>query len=90
MPTGTIKKIVHDRGFGFVRTEDGKDVFFHRSDLEGGSNFESLFEGQALEFQLQNTPKGPRAARIHPSDGSPSAAGSDTAPDDAPDHSDEP
>ncbi len=50
MPKGTIKKLT-DRGFGFIQPESGEgDIFFHRSDLEG-VEFNSLREGQAVEFE---------------------------------------
>jgi CspA family cold shock protein len=49
MPKGTIKKLM-DRGFGFIKTEDETDLFFHRNDLEG-VEFNSLSEGQEVEFE---------------------------------------
>src|SRR5437764_883324 len=42
MPTGTIKKLVSDRGFGFIAAEDGKEYFFHRTGLDSSVNFDSL------------------------------------------------
>ena len=63
MPEGTIKKIVSDRGFGFIASEDGKEYFFHRSSVEG--SFEGLQEGQKVSFDIEsNAPKGPRASRV--------------------------
>ena len=49
MPKGTIRRIM-DRGFGFIKTEDETDLFFHRSELEG-VEFNSLSEGQEVEFE---------------------------------------
>ncbi len=49
MPKGTIKRLM-DRGFGFIKTEDETDRFFHRNDLEG-VEFSSLGEGQEVEFE---------------------------------------
>ncbi len=49
MPKGTIKKIM-DRGYGFIKTEQEEEVFFHRNDLEG-VEFNSLREGQEVEFE---------------------------------------
>ncbi len=49
MPKGTIKRLM-DRGFGFINTEEEKDLFFHRNDLEG-VEFNSLREGQEMEFE---------------------------------------
>jgi len=66
MPQGTIKKIVVDKGFGFIRPDDGdQDVFFHHSSVAEGS-FETLNEGQAVTFEEANSPKGPRAENVTP------------------------
>jgi len=62
MPQGTIKRLVSDRGFGFVEGESD-DVFFHHSSVEG-VNFEELSEGQMLEYELGEGPKGPRAVNV--------------------------
>jgi CspA family cold shock protein len=67
MPRGSIKKVVPDRGFGFIRPERGPDVFFHCSSVRGAA-FESLSEGQAVEYELEpgggTGGKGPRAASV--------------------------
>lgn len=60
---GRIKKMVRDRGFGFIRGEDGKEVFFHRSGL-GGSDYDSLNEGDNVEYVVQEGPRGPRAELV--------------------------
>ena len=60
---GKIKRLVRDRGFGFISVEDGKDVFFHRSDLAGG-DFDALEEGTSVEFDLEEGPKGSRAVSV--------------------------
>ena len=62
MPTGTIKKLVSDRGFGFIAAEDGKEYFFHRSAIEG--NFDSLHGGEKVTFEIESSPKGPRAKTV--------------------------
>ena len=49
MPKGTIRRLM-DRGFGFIKTEDETDLFFHRNDIEG-VEFNSLNEGQEVEFE---------------------------------------
>ena len=49
MPKGTIKTLT-DRGFGFIKTEDGTELFFHRNEIEG-MEFDSLREGQEVEFE---------------------------------------
>jgi CspA family cold shock protein len=60
---GTIKRLVMDRGFGFLSGEDGKEYFFHRSSVDG--SFEGLQEGQKVSFDVESSaPKGPRASRV--------------------------
>ncbi len=61
--TGKIKKIVGDRGFGFISDTDGRELFFHRSGVEG-TQFDSLQEDQKVEFEVESSPKGPRAVHI--------------------------
>jgi cold shock protein len=60
---GTIKKIMRERGFGFIRTQNGEEVFFHRSSLEQG-NFDNLQEGHEVEFDVERGDKGSRAANV--------------------------
>ncbi|HEY4027947.1 MAG TPA: cold shock domain-containing protein [Candidatus Dormibacteraeota bacterium] len=62
MPNGTIKKIVSDRGFGFIAADDGKEYFFHRSGTE--ASFDTLRGGEGVVFQVEMSPKGPRASRV--------------------------
>lgn len=64
--TGTVKRVVRDRGFGFVRGEDGNERFFHRSGMAAGVDFDNLREGQRVTFVDESSPKGPRAAQINP------------------------
>jgi len=64
MPNGTIKKVVNDRGFGFIAAEDGKEYFFHSSGLEGSLNFDSLHGGEPVTFEIEASQKGPRATRV--------------------------
>jgi CspA family cold shock protein len=54
---GTIVRLVKDRGFGFVNTQDGKEIFFHHSTLPHGV-FDSLREGQQLTFDIENDARG--------------------------------
>ena len=63
MAKGIIKRLMRDRGYGFIATEDGKDIFFHRTALRG-LRFDSLKEGQSVEFEVETGPKGPRAAEV--------------------------
>ena len=64
MPQGTIKKLVSDRGFGFIEGERG-DIFFHHSSLEGTS-IEALSIGQEVQYEEGRGPKGPRAEHVKP------------------------
>ena len=64
MAQGTIKKLVTDKGFGFI-DGDGKELFFHQSSVEGAS-FDELREGQAVEYTEGQGPKGPRAETVKP------------------------
>lgn len=63
MPNGTIKRLVRDRGFGFIRDEGGQEWFFHRSAVTDG-NFDSLGEGQRVTFDEEPSAKGPRAGNV--------------------------
>ncbi|TME29392.1 MAG: cold shock domain-containing protein [Chloroflexi bacterium] len=56
MATGTIKKLVGDRGFGFIQQSDGTDLFFHRSQVTG-SGFDSLNEGQSVTYEKAMDPR---------------------------------
>ena len=66
MPTGKIKKLIPERGFGFIKADGGKDVYFHASAFDG--EFDQLSEGQTVEYTLDQAGggKGPRAASVKP------------------------
>jgi CspA family cold shock protein len=64
MSNGTIKKLVSERGFGFIAAEDGKEYFFHRSGVDGLTSFDSLTGGERVTFEIEPSPKGPRANRV--------------------------
>jgi len=61
--SGTIKRVIRDRGFGFIRSAEGQEVFFHRSGLKGLS-FDAIKEGENVEFDLEHGEKGPRAVNV--------------------------
>ena len=63
MHKGKIKKLVSDRGFGFILDADGKELFFHRSNLTG-TTFESLVVDEDVEFDVEESPKGIRAVNV--------------------------
>jgi len=62
--TGTIKKVVSDRGFGFITGEDAKEYFFHRGGLDSSLDFDRLNGSEKVEFDIEQSPKGPRAVRV--------------------------
>ena len=62
MAEGTIKRITH-KGFGFIEDGTGEDMFFHSTNVEGGS-FDQLQEGQRVSYNVGQGPKGPRAENV--------------------------
>ena len=71
MPSGTIKKLVHDKGFGFIQSPDGWDVFFPHSSV-ADHHFDNLSEGQSVDYPFDSgggpKGKGPRAASVNPAE----------------------
>ncbi len=63
--SGTIKRIVSDKGFGFVAAQDGTEYFFHQSACVD-TRFDNLREGQQVTFEKGQGPKGPRAESVRP------------------------
>ena len=63
MANGTIKRLVRDRGFGFIRDDNGQEWFFHRSAVRDGT-FDQLNEGQRVSFEEEPSAKGPRAGNV--------------------------
>ncbi len=63
MPLGRVKWFSDEKGFGFIEQEDGKDVFVHHTALMM-DGFRSLAEGQEVEFDLEDSDRGPRATNV--------------------------
>ena len=61
--TGTVKWFNGDKGFGFIEREGAKDVFVHFSAIQG-AGFRNLQEGQKVEFDVEQGPKGPQASNV--------------------------
>ena len=63
MNTGKIKKLVRDRGFGFISDTDGRELFFHQSGLME-VKFDALNEEQSVTYEVEKSDKGPRAINV--------------------------
>ena len=63
MAKGTVKWFNASKGFGFIAKEDGGDVFVHYTAIQD-EGFKSLSEGQAVSFEIVDSPKGPKAANV--------------------------
>ena len=63
MQTGKIKKLVRERGFGFIAAQDGREIFFHQSGLMD-VQFTALNEEQEVAFEVEQSPTGPRAINV--------------------------
>ena len=64
MAEGTVKKVISERGFGFITAEDGKDYFFHRDGLTASIDFDRLNGGEKVTFDVESGPKGDRAKNV--------------------------
>ena len=63
MTKGTVKWFNESKGFGFITSEDGSDVFVHYSSIQG-NGFKTLAEGDSVTFETENGPKGPKAINV--------------------------
>ena len=63
MTTGTIKKVVADRGFGFIAAEDAKEYFFHRGALDSSLDFDRLIGGERVSSRSSRAPRARAPAR---------------------------
>jgi len=63
MPKGTVKWFSNQKGYGFITPESGEDVFVHHSVIQG-DGYKSLEEGQQVEFEIQQGPKGEQATQV--------------------------
>jgi len=64
MANGTVKWFNNAKGYGFITSEDGKDVFVHHSSIKSDSGFRSLAEGENVSFDVEQGPKGPSAINV--------------------------
>lgn len=63
MPKGTVKWFNDAKGYGFIAQDGGEDVFVHYSAISG-EGYRSLVEGSRVQFDIEQSPKGPRAANV--------------------------
>ncbi len=63
MATGTVKWFNEKKGFGFIQQDDGGDLFVHYSSIIS-TGFKTLLEGQKVRFEVETTPKGPKATNV--------------------------
>ncbi len=63
MPSGTVKWFDDAKGYGFIEQDNGEDVFVHYTAITG-EGYRSLTEGSEVEFEIEDSPKGPRAANV--------------------------
>ncbi|MEK6682009.1 MAG: cold-shock protein [Nitrospirota bacterium] len=63
MANGTVKWFNESKGFGFITSEDGADVFVHYSSIQG-DGFKVLAEGDRVSFDTEKSPKGPKAINV--------------------------
>jgi CspA family cold shock protein len=64
MSRGKVKWFDRRKGFGFIETEDGNDVFVHYSEIQGSNEFRSLDEDDQVEFEIKKGPKGDQATNV--------------------------
>lgn len=72
---GTVKWFSTEKGYGFIERDEGDDVFVHHSDIQG-TGFKDLNEGEEVEFDLTEGPKGPKAENVVRVDGPQESGGS--------------
>ncbi len=63
MASGTVKWFNDAKGYGFITSDDGEDVFVHHSDIQGEGH-KTLVEGETVTFEVTEGPKGPKAVNI--------------------------
>lgn len=64
MTTGTVKKVISERGFGFISAPDGREYFFHKDGLASSLDFNRLVGGESVSFEIEKGVKGDRAVKV--------------------------
>lgn len=65
MTTGTVRRVISERGFGFIVGSDGKEYFFHKDGLASSLDFDRLVGGESVTFEVESGPKGLRAVKVN-------------------------
>ncbi len=65
MATGSVKWFNEQKGYGFISQDDGEDAFVHYSEIQG-DGFRTIYEGQQVDFEVTQGPKGPQATNVVP------------------------
>jgi CspA family cold shock protein len=63
--TGTVRSFRDERGYGFITSDDGEDIFFHHTAIQM-AGYRRLDSGQRVEFDMESTPRGPQAFNVVP------------------------
>ncbi len=69
MEIGTVKWFNNDKGYGFIKRESGEDVFVHHSSISNQAGYRSLKEGDSVEFEVKQGPKGLQAENVTKAEG---------------------
>jgi CspA family cold shock protein len=64
MTTGTVKSVRSESGYGYITTEDGTEYYFHRAGVKGPLQFDNLFGGERVKFEIEANREGPRAVDV--------------------------
>lgn len=64
MTTGTVKSVHSESGYGYIAAEDGQEYYFHRTGVKGPLQFDNLFGGERVKFEIEANSAGPRAVEV--------------------------
>lgn len=64
MTTGTVKSVRSENGYGYIEGDDGKEYYFHRTGVKSPLQFDNLFGGERVKFEIEANAEGPRAVQV--------------------------